>query len=122
MNRLRKILAQNIKAYRNETGMSQLKLADLVDTAPNYIAMIEAEKRFPTDTMLERIATALQKEPCELFSLSPLQKNWQEAVLLEMSNFITHKLSEAKRLAMESCNVNNEQYTQDHAEATPKDG
>jgi transcriptional regulator with XRE-family HTH domain len=108
MNRLRKILAKNIKAYRNEIGMSQLKLADLVDTAPNYIAMIEAEKRFPTDTMLEKIATALQKEPCELFSLAPLQKDWQEAVLLEMSNFITLKLSESKKLAMESYSVDHE--------------
>jgi transcriptional regulator with XRE-family HTH domain len=99
MNRLRKILAQNIKAYRNETGMSQLKLADLANTSPNYIAMIEAEKRFPTDTMLEKIAIALHKEPCELFSLAPLQKNWQEAVLLEMSNFITLKLSETKKLS-----------------------
>ena len=75
MNRLRKILAQNIRAYRNEIGISQLKLADLANTAPNYIAMIEAEKRFPTDTMLEKIAIALQKEPCELFSLAPLQKD-----------------------------------------------
>jgi transcriptional regulator with XRE-family HTH domain len=108
MNRLRKILAKNIKAYRNEIGMSQLKLADLVNTAPNYIAMIEAEKRFPTDTMLERIAAALQKEPCELFSLAPLQKDWQEAVLLEMSSFITLKLSEAKRLAMESSSIEHE--------------
>jgi transcriptional regulator with XRE-family HTH domain len=92
MIKLRTILAKNMKAYRNEMGVSQLKLADLVDTAPNYIAMIEAEKRFPTDRMLEKIASALQKEPFELFSVTPIQKQWQEEVLAELAEFITKKL------------------------------
>jgi transcriptional regulator with XRE-family HTH domain len=73
-------------------GFSQLKLANLVDTAPNYIAMIEAEKRFPTDTMLEKIALALQREPFELFAMTPVQKQWQEALLAELAEFITAKL------------------------------
>jgi transcriptional regulator with XRE-family HTH domain len=92
MTRLRTILAKNIKAYRNEKGLSQLKLAVLVDTAPNYIAMIEAEKRFPTDTMLEKIAAALQREPCELFAIAPIQKQWQESLLTELAEFINGKL------------------------------
>ncbi|MDR2482491.1 MAG: helix-turn-helix domain-containing protein [Treponema sp.] len=92
MTRLRTILAENIKAYRNEKGLSQLKLAVLADTAPNYIAMIEAEKRFPTDTMLEKIAAALQREPCELFAIAPIQKQWQESLLAELAEFIKGKL------------------------------
>jgi transcriptional regulator with XRE-family HTH domain len=92
MTKLRTILAKNLKAYRNEMGLSQLKLANLVATAPNYIAMIEAEKRFPTDTMLEKIATALRREPCELFSVTPIQKQWRDALLAELAEFITVKL------------------------------
>jgi transcriptional regulator with XRE-family HTH domain len=92
MTKLRTILAGNVKAYRNEMGFSQLKLADLVDTAPNYIAMIEAGKRFPSDTMLEKIAIALQREPCDLFSNTPMQKHWQEEILKEFANFLSHKL------------------------------
>ena len=95
MTRLRTILAKNMKAYRKEKGISQLKLADLVDAAPNYIAMIEAEKRFPTDTMLEKIAIALKKEPCELFMITPIQQEWQKTVLAEMSDFIAKKLHDA---------------------------
>jgi transcriptional regulator with XRE-family HTH domain len=95
MTKLRTILAKNIKAYRNEMGLSQLKLADLVDTAPNYIAMIEAEKRFPTDRMLEKIASALQRESFELFSIAPVQKRWQEELLAELAEFITLKLKHA---------------------------
>jgi transcriptional regulator with XRE-family HTH domain len=99
MTKLRVILAENIKAYRNEMGLSQLKLADLVDTAPNYIAMIEAGKRFPTDTMLEKIAAALQREPCELFALTPIQKRWQETLLAELADFIALKLKTAQETA-----------------------
>ena len=95
MIKLRTILAENIKAYRKEIGFSQLKLANLIDSAPNYIAMIEAEKRFPTDTMLEKIALALNKEPCELFLIKPMQKEWQKTILAEMENFIAQKLNEA---------------------------
>jgi len=96
MTRLRTILAKNIKSFRSEMGLSQLKLAALVDTAPNYIAMIEAGKRFPTDTMLEKIASALQREPFELFSITPIQKQWRIALLAELSDFIESKLKETQ--------------------------
>jgi len=97
--RLRTILAENIKAYRKEMGLSQMKLADLVDTAPNYVAMIEAGKRFPSDVMLEKIATALQREPVELFSMVPIQKQWQTDLLDEISALINAKLQKAQRKA-----------------------
>ena len=96
MTKLRTILAKNLKAYRVEIGFSQLKLANLLNTAPNYIAMIEAGKRFPTDTMLERIALALNREPCELFSIVPLQKEWQEELLTDFAEFINLKLKKTR--------------------------
>jgi len=96
MTRLRTILAKNIKAYRKEMGVSQLKLATMIDSVPNYIAMIEAEKRFPTDTMIEKIAAALKKEPYELFAITPIQKEWQKTVLTEFENFLTQKLKETQ--------------------------
>jgi transcriptional regulator with XRE-family HTH domain len=91
MTRLRKLLASNIKTYRNELGLSQSKLADKVDTAPNYIAMIEGEKRFPTDAMLERIAAALEKDPADLFAITPIQQQWQNEILAELEKVIQDK-------------------------------
>ena len=97
MIKLRTILAGNIKAYRNEMGFSQLKLADLVNTAPNYIAMIEAGKRFPSDTMLEKIAVALPAAgTCDLFSMTPIHKQWQEALLEDFAEFIAQKLEKTR--------------------------
>jgi len=94
MTRLRTVLAENIKTYRKDMRLSQLKLASMIDSAPNYIAMIEAEKRFPTDTMLEKIAVALGKEPCELFAITPIQKQWQKKMLAELVDFMTQKFNE----------------------------
>ena len=94
MTKLRTIIAENIRAYRKEMGISQLKLANMINSAPNYIAMIEAEKRFPTDTMLEKIAAALKKEPYELFAITPIQKQWQKKVLTGLADYITQSLND----------------------------
>ena len=100
MIKLRTILAKNMKTYRKEMGVSQLKLATMINSAPNYIAMIEAEKRFPTDTMLEKIVCALDKEPYELFSITPIQKEWQKTVLTEFEDFLTQKLNETQHASI----------------------
>ena len=68
MTSLRHILALNIKERRRFLGISQVKLAEKVDTAPTYIAMIELERRSPSFEMIERIAEALNVDPPDLFS------------------------------------------------------
>jgi len=77
-------------------GLTQINLADLVGIAPNYIAMIEAGRRFPSDTMLEKIASALKLESFELFSIEPIQNQWQADLLGEISCLISVKLQEAR--------------------------
>jgi transcriptional regulator with XRE-family HTH domain len=67
MTDIRQLLAANMKAYRKRLGLSQAKLAEKIDTASNYIAMIETGKRFPTPQMIERIALALGVDTPELF-------------------------------------------------------
>jgi len=68
MTDIRLILAENMKKYRKILGISQEKLAEKMDTAPNYIAMIEVGKKFPSAGMLERIAQALNVDTPELFT------------------------------------------------------
>jgi len=95
MTKLRAVLAENLKLYRNELGFSQAKLAEMVNTAPNYITMIEMQRRFPSDVMLEKLAAALQRDPCELFSMSSLlQKQLQEAILADFADFMIKKRNE----------------------------
>ena len=98
MTELRKILGANMKAYRIELGYSQAKLAELVNTATNYIAQIENGKRFPTDNMLEKIAFALQKKAYELFSIQKLPtislKKLQKSVLVDMEEAVIKVIDE----------------------------
>ena len=95
---LRHILALNIKERRHFLGFSQEKLAEKVNTAPTYIAMIELEKRSPSLEMLERIADALNIDPPELFTKTTCQvekiKKFHESVLGDFENVLNKHIDE----------------------------
>jgi transcriptional regulator with XRE-family HTH domain len=73
MTDLRQLLGTNIRLYRKTSCLSQSKLAELVDTATNYISAIEAGRRFPSVEVLEKIAKALGIDTPDLFSIKPIQ-------------------------------------------------
>jgi transcriptional regulator with XRE-family HTH domain len=50
-------------------GMTQESLAEKVNTASTYIAMIESGSRTPSFKMIERIAEVLRVEAPELFAM-----------------------------------------------------
>jgi transcriptional regulator with XRE-family HTH domain len=90
-----------MKAYRTELGYSQARLAEVIDTATNYIAQIENGKRFPTDKMLEKIASALQKKGHELFYVvhyeKKIEKDWQTQILVDLAHYINLRITEIKK-------------------------
>jgi len=100
MTKLRHILAINIKERRHSLGFSQVKLAEMANTAPTYIAMIELEKRSPSFEMLERIAAALEVDPSELFSKAsyPIEdiKQFYGSVLLDFEEILKNRIDEFK--------------------------
>jgi transcriptional regulator with XRE-family HTH domain len=65
---LRTVLAQNMKAQRQNLGISQAQLVERVKTSASYIDQIETEMRLPKPEMLERIAVVLEIEPPSLFT------------------------------------------------------
>ena len=67
MNNLQSCLSKNMKFYRKKEGLSQAALAERAGTAPNYIALIEVGKNFPSLQMLEKIAGALHVDALDLF-------------------------------------------------------
>ena len=110
MTSLRKLLGSNIKIYRNACGLSQAKLAERVDTATNYIAAIEAGRRFPSVEILEKIAVALKIDAPELFSvkLIPLyltKKELEEQIWLrigkDFEKYIAKNLNDLKKKNIE---------------------
>jgi transcriptional regulator with XRE-family HTH domain len=65
--RLRDLFIVNLKKYRKVRGVSQMKLAELCDTATSYIGQIEIGDKFPSVEMVEKIAKSLQIRPHLLF-------------------------------------------------------
>ena len=57
---LRKILADNVKAYRNANGLSQEGLADQCGLHRTYIGSVERCERNVTLATLELLAQALK--------------------------------------------------------------
>jgi transcriptional regulator with XRE-family HTH domain len=94
MTDIRKVFGANVRTYRKALGISQAKLAELAGTATNYLAMIELGKKFPSATMIERIAAALGRDPLELFGAaapSELEQTWQNDILAEIEKLIIKK-------------------------------
>jgi transcriptional regulator with XRE-family HTH domain len=64
---LKKTFIANLKKFRNHRGISQMKLAELCNTATNYIGEIEIGRRFPSLKLIEKIAQVLETEPYRFF-------------------------------------------------------
>ena len=98
MTSLKKLVAYNMKEQRRILGISQAALAERIDTSTHYIAMIELERKTPSLLMLERIATALQIDPPELFSMRSVPaesiKKIQKTVLTDIEKAVSHVINE----------------------------
>jgi len=102
MTSIRELLGSNIKTYRNNLGISQAKLAETINMATNYLGLIEGGKKFPSAKMIERIAAALGKDTPDLFTVTPVQQDWKEHVLLKMNLLIDEEL---KSLRLKTVNM-----------------
>jgi transcriptional regulator with XRE-family HTH domain len=67
MERLGTIFANNLRECRRKNGLTQEKLAELVDVSTHHIGMLELTRNFPTFDLIERLAKALNIEIYELF-------------------------------------------------------
>jgi transcriptional regulator with XRE-family HTH domain len=68
MNDCRKLLAKNMKKYRQILGISQMALAERVGCSTTLIGNIEINKRFPSADNINRIARALEVSVADLFT------------------------------------------------------
>jgi transcriptional regulator with XRE-family HTH domain len=64
---LKRIFIANLKKIRNHRGISQMKLAELCNTATNYIGEIEIGRRFPSIKLIEQIGRVLEVKPYRFF-------------------------------------------------------
>ena len=71
MDDCRKLLARNMKKYREILDISQLALAEKVGCSTTLIGNIEIGKRFPSAENINRIAKALEVQVADLFYEEP---------------------------------------------------
>jgi len=101
---IQELFIVNLKAYRKEHKISQTQLANLCDSSTGYIGEIESGKRFPSVSMIERIAEALKIESWRLFSNEPINPSnaapfaklapTQKEEILKMANSALAKILE----------------------------
>ncbi len=63
---IRKVIAANVRAFRQEHVWSQEELADRAGVHRTYISQVERAVTNPTATVITKIANALGVEPFEL--------------------------------------------------------
>jgi transcriptional regulator with XRE-family HTH domain len=87
-----------MKTQRRKLGLTQAKLAEMIETAPTYIAMIELEKKWPSDAMLTKIASALSIDTPQLFSMTSYPEDslirLHKSLLAEFQKVLTKKMEE----------------------------
>jgi len=92
MTDIRELLAINLKNLRAARGWSQAKLAEKAKTSTQYIGMIETKIKYPSSSMVHRLANAFSIDPSKLFSrdIDPqtTMKNAKKAVIEDFSKEI----------------------------------
>jgi transcriptional regulator with XRE-family HTH domain len=102
MEKIREILAQNIKEYRKKLGLTQPQLAEKADMSTNSIAMIETCNKYPKPEMLERLAEALEVEPTKLFSTTDSHDEAFEMLHQTIVSDMQQAISEMKQVVKET--------------------
>ena len=85
---IKRNLGIRIKELRKQRRLSQEKLAELVDISQNALSYIETGDNFCSADTLEKIITALEIEPQELFDFGHFKSNDE---LLNEINHILNK-------------------------------
>jgi transcriptional regulator with XRE-family HTH domain len=92
---LRIILGKNLKRYRTFKGLSQAKLAEILDISPNFISDIETGKRWLSSDTLVNLAASLDVEVYEFLKPS-------ETLSDDIEVFIRQYTEEASSVASEA--------------------
>jgi len=100
MVKIREILAQNMKKYRQKLGITQPELAERAGISTNFIGMIEQKRKFPAPEMLDRIATALEVETIELFTTSASPQAELRKLHMEILSDLDRAINEAVEKAI----------------------
>lgn len=64
---IKHLFGRKLKEYRKKRLITQAQLAEKVNVDDKHISCIESGKNFPSADLIERLASALEIEPKDLF-------------------------------------------------------
>ena len=104
MTNLRKLLALNMKENRRKLGISQAGLAEKASLSTQYVAMIELGRKFPSPENIEHIASALEVDTPELFSMPPSAEGAAlklcREIIMDLEQTVAETVNNAVRAAV----------------------
>ena len=71
---IKKCIGKRIKEIRKNKHLSQEQLSEMLDISQNALSYIETGENFFSAETLEKLISALDIEPSELFEIKHLQK------------------------------------------------
>ncbi|MDR1419142.1 MAG: helix-turn-helix domain-containing protein [Treponema sp.] len=95
---LKDIFIVNLKKTRKERRVSQMKLAEMCNTAASYIGEIETGRKFPSVEMIEKIAKALDIEAYRFF----VDKGAEDKNNEKIAAYFTNLPSESRQFLLDS--------------------
>ena len=96
MKTTKQLLGGRIKELRKQRGISQEKLAEIVNVDPKFISFIECGRSAPSLETMEKIAFALNVEIKDVFDYSHLQIGSTD--VNELQSLIQEADDETKRM------------------------
>jgi transcriptional regulator with XRE-family HTH domain len=77
------LLGERIKEIRKVRGLTQAKLAEMVDIEQKHVSRIESAKNYPTMDRLEKLAVALNVPLMSFFDFKHLENDEVRALSIE---------------------------------------
>lgn len=99
---IKKIFTENIRKYRNLTGMTQQELAEEADISVGFLCDLESGKKWGTLETMAKISKALCIKPYQLL-LPEENKNFDVTLhedLSELGQFITQTVENKIKILM----------------------
>lgn len=90
---IRQIFIQNLKYYRKQAGLTQEKLAEIIEMSTSYIGDMEARERFPSAETIDKIAEALNIHVSTLFNERGSPQATQNTFVKIYGNSLKEELS-----------------------------
>ena len=98
--KIRAVLGENLRKFRNRRDWSQMELAEKADISMNFLSEIERGNKWPYPDTLQNLAAALDVEVFELFKDEAIAGNNDKGYMNRYSNDISIAVEQAVKKAV----------------------